>query len=103
MKANCWFNQNRLSHLRIATAAWALALVSGVVLITPTIATAEDTHNAVFSVMTRNMDLGSDYGPALAAHDPPFSLHGATTIYRERAASGVPPRGACRAREMKVT
>ncbi len=40
MKTYCWSNQNRLSsHLRIATAVWALALVSGVILITPTIAT----------------------------------------------------------------
>ena len=49
---------------------WTLALVSGVVLITPTVATAEPTHDAVYSVMTRNMDLGSDYTPALIASDP---------------------------------
>ena len=104
MKANCWFNQNRLSsHLRIATAVWTLALVSGVVLITPTTATAEDTHNTVFSVMTRNMDLGSDYGPALAAHDPQSFFHGVTTIYNEIVASNIAERAAGIAREIQET
>jgi hypothetical protein len=65
MKTYYWFNRNRLPRLRIATTVRALALVSGVVLITPTVATAEETHNSVFSVMTRNMDLGSDYAPRL--------------------------------------
>src|SRR6266508_4964804 len=88
MKTYCWSNQNRLSsHLRITTAVWALALVSGVILITPTIATGEETHNTVFSVMTRNMDLGSDYGPALAAHDAASFAHGVATIYNEIVAS----------------
>jgi hypothetical protein len=103
MKTYCWFNQNRLSHLRIATAVWALALVSGVVLITPTIATAEDTHNTVFSVMTRNMDLGSDYEPALAATDPQSFVHGVTTIYNEIVASNIPERAAGVAREIQET
>src|SRR5207302_623726 len=103
MKTYCCFNQNRLSYLRIATAVWTLALVSGVVLITPTTATAEDTHNTVFSVMTRNMDLGSDYGPALAAHDPQSFFHGVTTIYNEIVASNIAERAAGIAREIQET
>jgi hypothetical protein len=104
MKTYCWSNQNRLSsHLRIATAVWALALVSGVILMTPTIATGEETHNTVFGVMTRNMDLGSDYGPALAAHDAASFAHGVATIYNEIVASNIPERAAGIAREIQET
>ena len=114
MKINCWFNQNRfLSHLALlprlairlvkSQFAWALVLVSGVVLIMPSVATAEDTHNTVFSVMTRNMDLGSDYGPALAAHDPQSFFHGVTTIYNEIVASNIAERAAGIAREIQET
>ena len=114
MKINCWFNQNRfLSHLALlprlairlvkSQFACALVLVSGVVLITPSMATAEDTHNTVFSVMTRNMDLGSDYGPALAAHDPQSFAHGVATIYNEIVASNIAERAAGIAREIQET
>jgi endonuclease/exonuclease/phosphatase family metal-dependent hydrolase len=103
MKTYCCSNQNRLSYLRISTAVWALALVSGVVLITPTIATAEDTHNTVFSVMTRNMDLGSDYEPALAATDTLSFVQGVTTIYNEIVASNIAERAAGIAREIQET
>jgi endonuclease/exonuclease/phosphatase family metal-dependent hydrolase len=103
MKINCWFDQNHLSHLCIATAVWALALVSVVVLITPTIATAEDTHNTVFSVMTRNMDLGSDYEPALAATDAASFAHGVTTIYNEIVASNIAERTTGIAGEIQQT
>ena len=114
MKINCWFNQNRfLSHLALlprlamrlvkSQFAWAPVLVSGVVLITPSMANAEDTHNTVFSVMTRNMDLGSDYGPALAAHDPQSFAHGVATIYNEIVASNIPERAAGIAREIQET
>ena len=49
MKTFYWLNRNRLlSDLSIATAVWALVLVSAVVLITPSIAAAEETHNTVF-------------------------------------------------------
>src|SRR5256886_12994795 len=101
MKTYCCFNQNRLSYLRIATAVWALALVSGVVLITLTIATAEAAHNSVFSVMTRNMDLGSDYEPALAATDAASFAQGVTTIYNEIVASDIAERAAGIAREIQ--
>jgi endonuclease/exonuclease/phosphatase family metal-dependent hydrolase len=114
MKTYYWLNQNRfLSHLallprlamRLAKSqfAWALMLVSGVVLITPNIATAEDTHNTVFSVMTRNMDLGSDYAPALAAHDAESFVQGVTTIYNEIVASNIAERAASIAREIQET
>src|SRR5215208_3516165 len=103
MTTSFWFNQNRVSYLRIATAVRALALVSGVVLITPIIVTAEDTHNTVFSVMTRNMDLGSDYAPALAATDAPSFAHGVTTIYNEIVASNIAERAAGIAREIQET
>jgi hypothetical protein len=103
MKINCWLNRNRLSQLCIATALWALALVSGLVSTTPTIATTEETHNTVFSVMTRNMDLGSDYEPALAAHDAASFAHGVTTIYNEIVASNIAERAAGIAREIQET
>jgi len=82
---------------------WTLALVSGVVLITPTVATAEPTHDAVYSVMTRNMDLGSDYTPALIASDPTSFAHGVTTIYNEIVASNIVERAAGIAREIQQT
>ena len=114
MKTNCWFNRNRfLSPLallrKLATRlaksqfAWALVLVSGVVLITPTMATAENMHNTVFSVMTRNMDLGSDYAPALAASDAASFRQGVTTIYNEIVASNIAERAAGIAREIQQT
>jgi len=104
MKTYYWLNRNRLlPHLRLAAAGWALVFVSAVLWITPTIATAEDTHNTVFSVMTRNMDLGSDYGPALAAHDPNSFFHGVTTIYNEIVASNIAERAAGIAREIQET
>src|SRR6266513_3035094 len=114
MKTYYWLNRNRLlSHLallprlamRLVKSHFAcpLVLVSGVVLITPSMATAEDTHNTVFSVMTRNMDLGSDYGPALAAHDPQSFAHGVATIYNEIVASNIAERAAGIAREIQDT
>jgi hypothetical protein len=103
MKSYSWLHRNRLSHLRISSAACALALVTGVVVITPTIATAEETHNTVFSVMTRNMDLGSDYEPALAATDTASFAHGVTTIYNEIVASNIAERAAGIAREIQET
>src|SRR5205823_8440357 len=72
-------------------------------LITPNMATAEDPHNTVFSVMTRNMDLGSDYEPALAATDPTSFVQGVTTIYNEIVASNIAERAAGIAREIQET
>jgi hypothetical protein len=104
MKTNYWLDPNRvLAPLCFATPIWALVFVSAVVLITPPIATAEDTHNTVFSVMTRNMDLGSNYGPALAAHDAQSFAHGVTTIYNEIVASNIAERAAGIAREIQQT
>jgi hypothetical protein len=103
MKSYSWPHRNRLSHLRISSAACALALVTGVAVITPTIVTAEETHNTVFSIMTRNMDLGSDYGPALAAHDAASFEHGVTTIYNEIVASNIAERAAGVAVEIQQT
>ena len=104
MKTFYWLNRNRLlSDLSIATAVWALVLVSAVVLITPSIAAAEETHNTVFSVMTRNMDLGSNYGPALTASDAASFAHGVTTIYNEIVASNIAERAAGIAREIEQT
>ena len=80
-----------------------MGIFSAVFLITPGIATAEETHNTMFSVMTRNMDLGSDYEPALAAHDAPSFAHGVTTIYNEIVASNIAERAAGIAREIQET
>lgn len=104
MKTYRCLKQNRLLlPLRIATAVWTLVLVSPGVLITPSMATADETHNTVFSVMTRNMDLGSDYEPALAAHDAASFAHGVTTIYNEIVASNIAERAAGIAREIQET
>ena len=114
MKTYFWLDRNPfLSHLALlpklairlvkSQFAWALVLINGVALITPTIATAEDTHNTVFSVMTRNMDLGSDYEPALAATDFQSFVQGVTTIYNEIVASNIAERAAGIAREIQQT
>ena len=104
MKTNYWLNRKRLlSDRSNASAVCALVLVSTVVLMAPSLATAEETHNTVFSVMTRNMDLGSDYEPALAAHDAASFAHGVTTIYNEIVASNIAERAAGIAREIQET
>jgi hypothetical protein len=114
MKTYYWFSQDRLlSHLAILRKfamrltkpqrASALMFISAVLWMIPNMANAEDTHNAVFSVMTRNMDLGSDYGPALAAHDPQSFANGVTTIYNEIVASNIAERAAGIAREIQET
>jgi hypothetical protein len=94
----------RKSAMRFAKSqlVWALVIVSALALM-PVMAIAEETHNTVISVMTRNMDLGSDYGPALAAHDAASFAHGVATIYNEIVASNIAERAAGIAREIQET
>jgi endonuclease/exonuclease/phosphatase family metal-dependent hydrolase len=53
--------------------------------------------------MTRNMDLGSDYAPALNASDFRSFTQGVTTIYNEIVASNIAERAAGIAREIQET
>ena len=113
MKSNPLLNQNRLlSYLaplqklamRFAKTwfTWVLVFLGAVLSMIPTMATA-DAHNTVFSVMTRNMDLGSDYAPALAATDAASFAQGVTTIYNEIAASNITERATGLANEIVQT
>src|SRR5215472_3872713 len=113
MKTNPLLNQNRfLSYLaplqklamRFAKSwfTWVLVFLGAVLSMIPTMATA-DAHNTVFSVMTRNMDLGSDYAPALAATDAASFAQGVTTIYNEIAASNITDRATGIANEILQT
>ena len=79
-----------------------VVLITAVVPMIPSTAAA-DGHNIVFSVMTRNMDLGSDYAPALAATDTASFLQGVTTIYNEIAASNITERATGIANEILQT
>jgi hypothetical protein len=111
MKTYHLFDQDRsLLHLtllrrlamRFAKSRFALLFISAVLPMIATMATAE-AHNTVFSVMTRNMDLGSDYAPALAATDAASFSQGVATIYNEVAASNIVERAAGIAREIQQT
>ena len=53
--------------------------------------------------MTRNMDLGSDYAPALTSHDAQSFAQGVTTIYNDIAASNIAERAAGIASEIQET
>jgi endonuclease/exonuclease/phosphatase family metal-dependent hydrolase len=55
------------------------------------------------TVMTRNMDLGSDYAPVFVATDGPSFAQGVTTIYNEVLASNIPERAAGIAKEIAQT
>lgn len=68
-------------------------LAAGLVAV-PAAAASADTHPpaAPLSVMTRNVDLGSDLGPVLAATTPAGFTHGVTEVYDEIVASNIPER-----------
>jgi endonuclease/exonuclease/phosphatase family metal-dependent hydrolase len=59
-----------------------------------TTSAAAPTATAHLSIMTRNLDLGSDYGPALSATDVASFVHGVSTISSEITASNIPERAA---------
>ena len=108
MKTYYLFDQDRsLLHLTLLPKlamrfAKSRVFISAVLPMITTMATAE-AHNTVFSVMTRNMDLGSDYAPALTAHDAQSFAQGVTTIYNDIAASNIAERAAGIASEIQET
>jgi endonuclease/exonuclease/phosphatase family metal-dependent hydrolase len=65
---------------------------AGLVIVRATGAAADNTASAPFSVMTRNMDLGSDLGPVLSATSAAGFAHGVTVVYGEIVASRIPER-----------
>jgi len=94
--------QKFATHFAKCQFAWALMFISAVLSMISNMANAA-AHNTVFSVMTRNMDLGSDYAPALTATDAASFAQGVTTIYNEIAASNIPERAAGIANEIQQT
>ena len=78
----------RLTHILVPL------LVAGLVGVPAGAAVAGDGSGPAtpLSIMTRNLDLGSDLGPVLAATTPAGFLHGVSTVYDEIAASDIPDR-----------
>jgi endonuclease/exonuclease/phosphatase family metal-dependent hydrolase len=85
---------------KLAAAILAAGIVSTLVPVSTSTASASPPP---LSVMTRNLDLGSDYAPALVATDAASFVHGVTTIYDEVAASNIPQRAVGVAKEIGQT
>jgi endonuclease/exonuclease/phosphatase family metal-dependent hydrolase len=85
---------------KLAAAILAAGIVSTLVPVSTSTASASPPP---LSVMTRNLDLGSDYAPALVATDAASFVHGVTTIYDEVAASNIPERAVGVAKEIGQT
>lgn len=80
--------------MRAKLTAVGLALAAALAVVPSGTGAAAPLTHAHLSVMTRNLDLGSDYGPALTATDLASFVHGVATIYDEIAASNIPERAA---------
>jgi hypothetical protein len=80
--------------MRVAAPLVVAGLTIGGLVVVRAGTASADAHGpaAPLAVMTRNMDLGSDLGPVLAATDAPSFLHGVTVVYDEIVASGIPER-----------
>jgi endonuclease/exonuclease/phosphatase family metal-dependent hydrolase len=91
--------------MRTKPALVAILVAVTVMALTSAAASAEPpTDSRVpMTVMTRNMDLGSDYGPALIATDAASFAHGVTTVYDEIVTSNIPERAAGIALEISQT
>jgi Endonuclease/Exonuclease/phosphatase family len=85
----------RLRRTAIAVAALLVALVL------PVAASAKEEGPKV-TVMTRNIFLGADLGPALAAPTIPAAIDGAGTIWNEFQSTNFPERAVPLAREIKA-
>ena len=82
----------RAKHAFVPLLVAAVA-AAGFVIVRAGVADAAD-HQAQtpLSVMTRNLDLGSDLEPVLSATDGPSFVLGVATVYDEVAASNIPER-----------
>jgi endonuclease/exonuclease/phosphatase family metal-dependent hydrolase len=81
----------RAKHILVPVLAAALA-TAGFAIVRTSVANAADGSSAPLSVMTRNLDLGSDLGPVMAASSPGDFVHAVTAVYDEIAASNIPER-----------
>jgi Endonuclease/Exonuclease/phosphatase family len=84
-----------LRRTAIAVAALLVALIL------PAAASAKETGPKV-TVMTRNVFLGADLGPALAAPSIPAAIDGAGVIWNEFQSTNFPERAVPLAREIKA-
>jgi endonuclease/exonuclease/phosphatase family metal-dependent hydrolase len=82
----------RLKHLLVPLLAAAVGGATLAVVRAGTASADADSSAAPLSVMTRNVDLGSDLGPVLAATDGASFVHGVSVVWNEIAASGIPER-----------
>jgi endonuclease/exonuclease/phosphatase family metal-dependent hydrolase len=80
----------RAKHILVPVLATALA-AAGIIAVQAGTANADDDSSPL-TVMTRNMDLGSDLGPVLMANTLPDFLSAVTGVYKEIADSNIPER-----------
>ena len=95
----------RVSDRRSVVRWWAivvLALVSTVTTALPASADA-DRHSRPLRVMTRNLYLGADLGPALRAADTPAFLAAVAGIYAAKEATDFAVRAEAIADEIRIT
>jgi endonuclease/exonuclease/phosphatase family metal-dependent hydrolase len=88
--------------MRAKLTAVVLTIMTALALIPATRATAAPS-SAHLSVMTRNLDLGSDYGPVLTATTAATFAHGVTAMYDEIESTNIPERAAGIAAEIGQT
>jgi endonuclease/exonuclease/phosphatase family metal-dependent hydrolase len=78
--------------------------VAGIIVVQTGVASgADQSTQTPLSVMTRNLDLGSDLGPVMAATSQADFLHAVTFCYDEIAASNIPERADGVAAEIGLT
>jgi endonuclease/exonuclease/phosphatase family metal-dependent hydrolase len=85
--------------------AVSASLLAAMVAATPVAATtpADQGVRRPLTVMTRNLDAGTDYGPSFAATTPTEFIQAATTEWQEIVASDIPERAAGIAAEIAAT
>ena len=82
--------------LLVTTAGLGLLLVAGV-------GVAQASNTIPLTIMTRNLDAGSDYGPIFSAQNPQQFLNATTSVWQEVVASNPPERMAGIAQEIANT
>lgn len=87
---------------RATTTVIAAVLIGGSSVVNANAAPSPTSIRAV-SVMTRNMDEGTDFGPVASATSLPQLLGAVTAIYLEVKASNIPERATAVAREIGAT
>jgi Endonuclease/Exonuclease/phosphatase family len=91
----------KVRFLRLGSKSLILSAIALVALVLPAAAPAKEGGPKV-TVMTRNVFLGADLGPALAAPSVPAAIDGAGVIWNEFQSTNYPERAVPLAREIKA-